>query len=99
MGDPSKSLARRFPEHAATIRRLQACDPSFRCICEDYGAVQRALRHWQAASPAMPERVAEYRQSLQELEAEVLTILDRARDSSEGHVADGCGRNKKLAGE
>jgi hypothetical protein len=47
----------------------------------------------------MPERVAEYRQSLQELEAEVLTILDRARDSSEGHVADDCERNKKLAGE
>jgi hypothetical protein len=30
---------------------------------------------WEAASPAAPERVAEYRESLQELEAEALTAL------------------------
>jgi uncharacterized protein YdcH (DUF465 family) len=69
-------LARRFPQHASTIRRLQARDPSFRSICEDYNDVQRALEHWEAASPAAPERVAEYRQSLQELETEALTALE-----------------------
>ena len=76
MGDAIESLTRRFPQHASTIRRLQACDPSFRSICDDYAEAQRALKHWEAASPAAPERVAEYRQSLKELEAEALAILD-----------------------
>ena len=71
-----ETLARRFPQHASTIRRLQARDPSFRSICEDYAEVQRALKHWQAAGQAAPERVAEYRLSLQELEAEALAILE-----------------------
>jgi hypothetical protein len=38
--------------------------------------VQRALRHWEAAGEAARERVAEYRQSLKELEAEALEILE-----------------------
>jgi uncharacterized protein YdcH (DUF465 family) len=70
-----QSLARRFPEHAATIRRLQASDPNFRSICEDYAEVLRALKHWEASRPVMPERIAEYRQSLEELEAEALAML------------------------
>ncbi|MGH6916534.1 MAG: hypothetical protein ACREJ0_02415 [Geminicoccaceae bacterium] len=75
MGDEIESLARRFPHHASTIRRLQARDPSFRLICDDYGAAQRALQHWEAAGQAAPGRVAEYRQILTELEAEALAIL------------------------
>jgi uncharacterized protein YdcH (DUF465 family) len=76
MGDEIESLARRFPQHASTIRRLQARDPSFRSICDDYGEAQRALKHWEAAGQAAPERVAEYRQMLTELEAEALAILE-----------------------
>jgi hypothetical protein len=76
MSDEIETLAQRFPQHATTIRRLRARDPSFRAICEDYGEAQRALKHWQAASQAAPERVAEYRQILMELEAEALAILE-----------------------
>ena len=50
-------------------------DPEFRSVCDDYGDVQRALEHWQAAGQAAPERVAEYREILEELEAEVLANL------------------------
>jgi hypothetical protein len=75
MSDEIETLARRFPQHASTIRRLHARDPSFRSICDDYGEAQRALKHWQAAGRAAPERVAEYRQILTELEAEALAIV------------------------
>jgi uncharacterized protein YdcH (DUF465 family) len=75
-GSAIETLACRFPQHASTIRRLQARDPTFRSICDDYAEVQRALRHWEAVGGAASERVAEYRQSLQELEAEALAILE-----------------------
>jgi hypothetical protein len=75
-GNAIESLTRRFPERASAIRRLGARDPNFRAICGDYADVQRALEHWEAASPAVPERVSEYRQSLNELEAEALAILE-----------------------
>ena len=39
-------------------------------------AAQRALKHWEAAGQAAPERVAEYRQILTEVEAEALAILE-----------------------
>jgi hypothetical protein len=76
MSDAIETLARRFPQHAPTIRRLEACDPSFRAICEDYGEALRALKHWQANDQPAPERVAEYGQILVELEAEALAILE-----------------------
>jgi uncharacterized protein YdcH (DUF465 family) len=75
MGGEIETLARRFPQHAAKIRRLRARDPDFRSICDDYDDARRALKHWQAAGQAAPERVAEYRQMLTELEAEALSIL------------------------
>ena len=75
MGEEIGSLARRFPQYQATIRRLRACDPNFCSICADHRDVLRALEHWEAASPEAPGMVAEYRQSLAELEAEALEIL------------------------
>ena len=57
------------------IRRLHARDPDFRSICDDYGLAQRALKHWEAVGQAAPGRVEEYREIVQELEAEVLAIL------------------------
>jgi hypothetical protein len=75
MANAIETLARRFPQHTSTIRGLAARDPSFRSICDDYGAPQRALKHWESACQAAPERVAEYRQMLTELEAEALAIL------------------------
>jgi hypothetical protein len=75
MGGEIETLARRFPQHASKIRRLRAHDPDFRSICDDYDDARRALKHWQAAGQAAPERVAEYREILTELEAEALAIL------------------------
>jgi hypothetical protein len=65
----------RFPRHEFAIRRLFVRDPEFRSVCDDYGEVQRALEHWQAAARPVPERVAEYRRMLAELEAEALGML------------------------
>jgi hypothetical protein len=76
MGGDIRTLARRFPQHASKIRRLQARDPDFRSICDDYEDAWRALKHWKAAGETAPGRVAEYRQILAELEAEALTILE-----------------------
>jgi hypothetical protein len=76
MSDEIEALARRFPQHASTIRRLQVRDPCFRSICDDYGEAQRALKYWEAAGQAAPGRVEEYRQMVKELEAEALAILE-----------------------
>jgi hypothetical protein len=75
MSDEIEALACRFPQHASAIRRLHARDPDFRSICDDYDDAQRALKHWEAAGRAAPERVAEYREILKELEEEALAIL------------------------
>jgi uncharacterized protein YdcH (DUF465 family) len=84
MDSEIEALASRFPQHASSIRRLQARDPGFRSICDDYGEAQRALKHWETAGQAVPERVAEYRQIVAELEAEALDILQAFED--EGRV-------------
>jgi hypothetical protein len=83
MGGEITALARRFPQHASTIRRLRARDPTFRSICDDYDDAWRALEHWQAAAQTAAARVVEYRQSLKELEAEALAIVE-AFESNEG---------------
>jgi uncharacterized protein YdcH (DUF465 family) len=76
MSDEIEALARRFPQHASTIRRLRARDPDFRSICDDYGEAQRALKYWEAAAQAAPPgRVEEYREMVQELEDEALAAL------------------------
>ena len=68
-------LVSRLPRHEFAIRRLYACDPEFRAVCDDYGEVQRALERWQATDRAAPGRVAEFRRLLAELETEALTFL------------------------
>ena len=57
------------------IRRLYIHDPEFRAVCGDCSEVQRALEYWQGSDEAAPERVAEYRRMLEELEAEALAML------------------------
>jgi hypothetical protein len=74
-------LASRFPRHEFAIRRLYVRDPEFRSVCDDYGEVQRALEHWQAADPPVRGRVAQYRRMLEELEAEALTFLKASGDT------------------
>jgi hypothetical protein len=69
-------LVSRFPRHELAIRRLYLRDPEFRAVCDDYGEVHRALEHSQAADQAVPDRVAEYRRILEELEAEAVAMLE-----------------------
>lgn len=71
----------RFPSHEFVIRRLYVRDPEFRAVCVDYGEVQCALEHWEATDPAVPERVAECRRMLEELEAEAATFLNASGDT------------------
>ena len=74
------AIVTRFPLRELEIRRRCARDPNFAEICEDYGEALQALRHWEGAGPAGATRAEEYRQMLEELEAEILAILDgRAR--------------------
>ena len=75
--DAIAALAHRFPDHARSIRRLEAEDVTFRTICEDYGLALRALEHWRAADQSAHQKAEEYRRLVQELEAEALTILER----------------------
>jgi hypothetical protein len=71
----SDLLVSRFPRHELAIRRLYVRDPEFRAVCDDYGEVHRALKHWEATDQAVPGRAAEYRRMLEELAAEALTLL------------------------
>lgn len=74
-------LVSRLPSHELAIRRFYLRDPEFRAVCDDYDAVQRALACCQASDPAVPERIAEYRRMLEELEAEALTFLTAFRNT------------------
>jgi hypothetical protein len=69
------ALARRFPERALKIGRLQAEDASFRAICEDYDEARRALAYWLSAGQAGDTRAEEYRRIVAELEAEASAAL------------------------
>ena len=69
-------LLDRYPEHELAIRRLFRREPEFCAVCDDYDAVCRALEHWQTRDEPVPERIAEYRRMLVELEAEALAFLD-----------------------
>jgi hypothetical protein len=68
-------LVRRFPDHARSIRRLEAQDATFRAICEDYADALRALEHWRGAGQSAQQRIEDYRQIVTELEDEVLAAL------------------------
>jgi hypothetical protein len=75
MGDQIEAMIQRFPQHAATVRRLETQDPSFRAICDDYSEALRALGYWQTTAASSSQKVAEYRQVVAELEAEALAVL------------------------
>jgi hypothetical protein len=69
------ALARRFPDRARSIRRLQAEDATFRAICEDYAEALQALAYWQAPERSCEQRAEEYRRLVEELEEEALAAL------------------------
>ena len=73
------AIVTRFPLRELEIRRQYARNPTFREVCEDYDEALAALRHWEGAGPAGATRAEEYRRIVDELEAEILARLDRAR--------------------
>lgn len=79
--DAIEALARRFPDRARSIRRLQAKDATFRAICEDYAEALRALEYWQAADDSSWRKAEEYRRLVKELEDEAVAAL-QAYESS-----------------
>lgn len=70
----------RFPEAAASLRRLALSDPEFREICEEYALAQRSLANFQARPDAAerPE-VGDYQSVIAELEIEIGRCLREAR--------------------
>lgn len=70
-----EALVRRFPDHAGSIRRLEAEDATFRAICEDYADALRALEYWQAADQSSRRKTGDYRRLVNELEDEALATL------------------------
>jgi uncharacterized protein YdcH (DUF465 family) len=73
------SVVERFPEHEMTIERLARSDDIFGSICEDHTVGVEALRRWQQSDdPRRAERIAELRESLAELEEEILRAIEDA---------------------
>jgi hypothetical protein len=69
----------RFPEAAASLRRLALTDPGFREICEEYGLAQRSLAGFEARSDASerPE-IGDSRAVIADLESEIARFLKEA---------------------
>ena len=58
----------RFPEAAATLRRLVSSDPQFRGICEEYALAQQSLaRFEERADAAERPEIGDYRRVIAEL--------------------------------
>jgi hypothetical protein len=76
MARPATHVIERFPEHELAIERLVRTNESFRGMCEDYAVGVEALRRWERATdPKRGMRIAELRDSLAELEVEILEVL------------------------
>lgn len=69
----------RFPEAAATLRRLGRFDADFREICEEYALAQQSLAGFEARSDAAerPE-IGDYHTLIAELESEIDRVLKEA---------------------
>jgi hypothetical protein len=79
MARPATHVTERFPEHELTIERLFRRSESFRSMCEDYALGVEALGRWERGKdPKRAVRIAELRESLAELEAEILEALEQA---------------------
>jgi len=72
-------LSRRFPRHAANLRRLAAADETFAGLCADYELALASVARLtpQPGQPSRPE-IAEYRVIIAELEAEIMRTLRKA---------------------
>jgi hypothetical protein len=76
MARPVTHVIKRFPEHELAIERLVRRSECFRSMCEDYAVGVEALRRWERSTdPKRTVRIAELRESLAELEEEMLEEL------------------------
>jgi hypothetical protein len=74
------AVLRRFPGEHALVRKLFIRDESFRAICDDLAAAQRALGAAdQLAEHVRFERRAEYEEIVQSLASEIEVTLHRAK--------------------
>ena len=67
----------RFPDRELEIRRLFGRDEDFRNACRDFDLAVKALKHWECVENSAA-RMAEYRQIVDEIEAEIAALLDAA---------------------
>jgi hypothetical protein len=69
----------RFPQAAATLRRLALADPAFREICEEYALARASLAGFEARPDASerPE-IGDFRSVIAELEGEIGQMLTEA---------------------
>jgi hypothetical protein len=90
MPKPATHVIQRFPEHELAIERLVRKNEDFRSMCEDYAVGIEALEHWERATdPKRGARIAELRESLAELEEEMLEALEQeVAGSGQGRGAD-----------
>jgi hypothetical protein len=78
MARPATHVIKRFPEHELAIERLVRTSESFHSMCDDYAVGVEALRRWELATdPKRALRIAELRDSLAELEEEMLEALEQ----------------------
>jgi hypothetical protein len=67
----------KLPDRELEIRRLAACNESFRTLCEDLGDAMHALEHrFVSATVIVPERISEYQSLIEALVAEMQATLD-----------------------
>jgi hypothetical protein len=71
------SIVARLPQRELDIRRRCLCDADFKSVCEDYEEAALALCHWQKVAKEGDPKIEEYTNFLGELEAEILTKLDK----------------------
>jgi hypothetical protein len=85
MARPATHVIRRFPQHELAIQRLIRTSESFCSMCDDYAVGVEALRRWERASDLKrAARIAELRESLAELEAEMLEVLEQETPARSG---------------
>jgi len=78
MARPATQVIKRFPEHELAIERLVRSSESFRSMCDDYAVGVEALRRWvRSADPNRGVRIGELRDTLAELEEEMLEALEQ----------------------
>ena len=72
------SVVERFPEKRKSLERLFERDKSFRSLCEEFVACQKAYKFWQGSSlPEAPDLRNDFSSLQRELAEEILEYLGK----------------------